>query len=168
MFRYTFEYFFVFVTYSFYFFSKSNFLYCLLAPKEFILFSSRFGVGRVIIGGPDCPDTTLSDLRGVRAIEYDPLFKNLYWIEGRTHSIKYMSENGIGNVTVLTVDVDISADMALDPIGRALYFSSPSTNSINVTKLDNTSLVGVVIQGEKYVPKYIVIHPTKRYVIFEV
>ena len=143
---------------------KTTFLF--LGPSEFILFSHRNGIGRIMIGGNDCPDAALSGLKGIKAIEYDSKYKHIYWIDGRTRTIKYMPENGSGNFSVLVSNVDTSADMALDIIGRTLYFSSPETNSINITKLENSSFEGVIMQGDNMIPKFIIVHPIKRYCFF--
>lgn len=122
----------------------------------------------MITGGPDCPDVSLPvfGLKSMRAISYDPLYKNIYWVDGRTHSIRYLPENGGRELSVVAKGVDLSVDMAIDTIGRVIYFSCPESNTINVTRLDNVTLsVGVVVYGEGVKPRHIVIHQTKRLII---
>lgn len=53
-------------------------------------------------------------------------------------------------------------DLAIDSLGRLLFWTCSIQDVINVTRLDNGSTVGVVVkkQGEK--PRLLAIHPTKR------
>lgn len=129
------------------------------------MFSQRNSVGRVMLGGSECPDVALplSGMKNLRAVEFDPLHRRVYWMGGgRTHSIRYLGEGGRGAPGVLVEHLDNPVDMALDAIGRTMYWTCAKTNTINVTKLDNTSSIGVVVQGEGMMPRYLALHQTKR------
>ena len=54
-------------------------------------------------------------------------------------------------------------DIAVDPYGRLLYWTCAHTNSINVTRLDNRSAVGVVVRVDGEKPRNIALHPEKGY-----
>lgn len=53
-------------------------------------------------------------------------------------------------------------DLAIDPYTRLLYWSCAAGDTINVTRLDNGSALGVVVRGvdgEK--PRNIALHPER-------
>jgi hypothetical protein len=59
-------------------------------------------------------------------------------------------------------------DLAIDPIGRLLFWTCVSQDVINVTRLNNDTVpdsipFGVVVQNENEKPRHLAIHPTKRY-----
>ena len=68
-------------------------------------------------------------------------------------------------ITIVVPGIDINPfDIAIDAIGRLLFWTCASNDVINITKLENGTMLGIVVQikGEK--PRLIVIHPTKRYI----
>lgn len=54
-------------------------------------------------------------------------------------------------------------DIAVDPYSRVLYWTCAKKNTINITGLDGTP-VGVIVEGDHYVPRYIVLNPLGGYV----
>lgn len=52
--------------------------------------------------------------------------------------------------------------MVIDPIGRLLFWTCTVQDAINVTRLDNSSTVGVVVKKEGEKPRLLAIHPTRR------
>lgn len=54
-------------------------------------------------------------------------------------------------------------DLAVDYIGRLLFWTCSSQDAINVTRLDNGSTVGIVVNNKGEKPRLIAIHPTKRF-----
>lgn len=54
-------------------------------------------------------------------------------------------------------------DIAVDPYSRVLYWTCAKKNTINITGLDG-SPVGVIVEGDHYVPRYIVLNPLGGYV----
>lgn len=52
--------------------------------------------------------------------------------------------------------------MAIDPIGRLLFWTCTIQDAINVTRLDNSSTIGVVVKKEGEMPRLLAIHPTRR------
>ncbi|EDW32548.1 GL11698 [Drosophila persimilis] len=59
--------------------------------KNYIIFSQRNSFGRLLPNTTDCP---MSRPRIFRAVDYDPISHYIYWIEGRSHSIKRSLANG--------------------------------------------------------------------------
>lgn len=68
----------------------------LLAPSSFLLFSQKTAINRMVIDEQQSPDIILPihSLRNVRAIDYDPLDKQLYWIDSKQNVIRRAQEDG--------------------------------------------------------------------------
>lgn len=69
---------------------------CLtLAPSTFLLFSQKNAISRMIPDDQHSPDLILPlhGLRNVKAIDYDPLDKFIYWVDGR-QNIKRARDDG--------------------------------------------------------------------------
>lgn len=89
-------------------------------------------------------------MRGIRAIEYDSFTKHVYWIDGKLPAIKRSVENGPqGSVVVSYAQNQYSYlfDIALEPFTKLLFWTCSVTNTINVTRLNNSS-VGCVFEGK--------------------
>lgn len=56
--------------------------------------------------------------------------------------------------------------MAVDPIGRLLFWTDTIQDVINVTRLDNSSNVGVVVKKEGEMPRLLMIHPMRRLIFW--
>lgn len=76
---------------------KHVFLFVFLsAPTSFLLFSQKTAINRMVIDEQQSPDIILPihSLRNVRAIDYDPLDKQLYWIDSKQNVIRRAQEDG--------------------------------------------------------------------------
>lgn len=132
-----------------------------------MVYSYRNVMGRFLPDTNDCPDVSLrvQGLKNVRAIEFDPITQYIYWIrmgDGRTSSIRKALENRTHAVVVLPGGTGHPFDLALDPLGRLLFWSCSMNDAINVTRLDSDSTLGVVVKGEGEKPRNIAVHPEKR------
>lgn len=115
----------------------------------------------------DCPDVALrvQGLKNVRAIEYDPITQYVYWIragEGRTSTIKKSLENKTHSIIMVAGGSGYPFDLALDPVGRLLFWTCSMNDVVNVTRLDSDSNVGVVVKGDGEKPRHIAVHPELR------
>lgn len=135
---------------------------CML-PHSFLLFSQKTAVNRVEIGTEDSPDIVLPihGLKNIKALEYDPVHSYLYWIDGKSHSIKRSHDNGtrISVVVGNPSDALHPMDLALDVYGMQLFWTCAQTNTINVTRLDDGRTVGVVLGGKDDRPRHLALHP---------
>ncbi|XP_025837382.1 low-density lipoprotein receptor-related protein 6 [Agrilus planipennis] len=139
------------------------------APKQFMLYSQRNLVVRLLPDTSDCTEAFIpvQGLKGVKAIDFDPVNHYLYWIEGKTHSIRRALDSGLHmSVVVPGSQNQHPFDIAIDAIGRLLFWSCAAQEAINVTRLDNNSAVGVVVQKEGEKPRLLAIHPTKRLLFY--
>lgn len=66
-----------------------------LAPSTFLLFSQKSAISRMVPDDQHSPDLILPlhGLRNVKAIDYDPLDKVIYWVDGR-QNIKRARDDG--------------------------------------------------------------------------
>ncbi|XP_065254712.1 low-density lipoprotein receptor-related protein 6 isoform X5 [Emys orbicularis] len=143
------------------------------APTTFLLFSQKNAINRMVIDEQQSPDIILPihSLRNVRAIDYDPLDKQLYWIDSRQNIIRKAQEDGSQSLTVVTSPVpnqnlDMQPyDLSIDIYSRYIYWTCEATNVINVTRLDGRPM-GVVLKGEDDRPRAIVVNPEKGYMYF--
>uniref|UniRef100_A0A8D0BMN3 Low-density lipoprotein receptor-related protein n=1 Tax=Salvator merianae TaxID=96440 RepID=A0A8D0BMN3_SALMN len=143
------------------------------APTSFLLFSQKNAINRMVIDEQKSPDIILPihSLRNVRAIDYDPVDKELYWIDSRQNIIRKSQEDGTQSFTVVSSpnpnqNLDIQPyDLSIDIYSRYIYWTCEATNVINVTRLDG-GLMGVVLKGDQDRPRAIVLNPEKGYMYF--
>lgn len=57
-------------------------------------------------------------------------------------------------------------DLAVDSLGQLLFWTCSAQDVLNVTRLENGSAVGVVVQTEDEKPRLLAIHPTRRLVFY--
>ncbi|XP_076640079.1 low-density lipoprotein receptor-related protein 6 isoform X1 [Colletes latitarsis] len=134
------------------------------APKIFMMYSLRNAIFRFLPDTSDCSDVVLriQGLKNVRSIEFDPVTQHIYWIDGRTSSIRKTLENKTHSSVMVSGSFGHPVDLALDPLGRLLFWSCAINDAINVTKLDNGSALGIVVKGDGEKPRNIAIHSEKR------
>ncbi|XP_051546501.1 low-density lipoprotein receptor-related protein 6-like isoform X1 [Myxocyprinus asiaticus] len=143
------------------------------APMSFLLFSQKSAINRMVIDEQQSPDIILPihSLRNVRAIDYDPLDRQLYWIDSKQNVIRRAQEDGNQSMTVVSSAVGGANlglqpyDLSIDIYSRFIYWTSEVTNVINVTRTDG-SRVGVVLRGEHDKPRAIVVNPERGYMYF--
>lgn len=144
------------------------------APKQYLLLSTRNTTIRLVIdvdNAGDYPEVVLpiNGMKNIKAIDYDPVGEFFYWIEGK-QKIKRAHDNGTMISTVVN-DADNSFqpfDIAIDPYGRMLYWTSAASNVINVTRLDAfNSPIGVIMSAAtNFKPRSIVLYPEKGKMFF--
>ncbi|XP_044734866.1 low-density lipoprotein receptor-related protein 6 [Chrysoperla carnea] len=133
-----------------------------IAPEEYLIFSQKNMMSRLLPDTLDCPDAVLPfQAKLITAIEYDPVTQFFYWIEGKFKTIRRTLDDGTHASTVVRDGLQ-PFDLALDPIGRLLFWSDEKDDLINVTRLNNGSAVGVVVKANGVKPRHIAVHPTKR------
>uniref|UniRef100_A0A672FRK9 Low density lipoprotein receptor-related protein 6 n=1 Tax=Salarias fasciatus TaxID=181472 RepID=A0A672FRK9_SALFA len=143
------------------------------APTSFLLFSQKTAINRMVMDEQQSPDIILPihSLRNVRAIDYDPLDKQLYWIDSKQSVIRRAQEDGNQSMTVVSAPAGGAPgglqlyDLSIDVYSRFIYWTSEVTNVINVTRTDG-GRVGVVLHGEHDKPRAIVVNPERGYMYF--
>lgn len=141
-------------------------------PEEFLLYAQKSSIGRVMVTPGECNDAVIpvTGLKNVKAIEYDPISRYLYWMDDDTHSLRRipMSYSMTPTTEATTVVKDISRPfyMVLDVLGRAIYWTCCDRDSINVTSVSNNSTIWVMIKGDKMIPRHLALHQTKRLLVW--
>jgi low density lipoprotein receptor-related protein 5/6 len=121
-----------------------------IPPETFLLFSQRTAITR-IIPDVDAPEVLLpiQGLKAVRALDFDPVDSMVYWIDGNSRTIRRAAETAsIGSIFVQSVqgsDQIHPYDLAIDPYSRTVYWTDSYQNTINVTRIDGTS-IGVIVE----------------------
>ncbi|XP_068628110.1 low-density lipoprotein receptor-related protein 6 [Battus philenor] len=142
-------------------------------PEEYLLFAQKNAIGRILVATGECNDAfiPLTGLKNVKAIEYDPINKQLYWMDDDSHGIRhvpisYSTTSAITDSHPVISGLSRPFHMALDIIGRALYWTCLDGDSINATSILNSSLTGVIVRGEKMMPRHLAFHQTKRLLVW--
>uniref|UniRef100_A0A8D1P075 EGF-like domain-containing protein n=1 Tax=Sus scrofa TaxID=9823 RepID=A0A8D1P075_PIG len=140
-------------------------------PTTFLLFSQKCAVSRMIPDDQHSPDLILPlhGLRNVRAIDYDPLDKFIYWVDGR-QNIKRAKDDGTQPFVLTSPGQSQSPDrqphdLSIDVYGRTLFWTCEATNTINVHRL-NGDAMGVVLRGDRDKPRAIVVNAERGYLYF--
>ncbi|KFM78305.1 Low-density lipoprotein receptor-related protein 6, partial [Stegodyphus mimosarum] len=133
-------------------------------PQRFMLFSQRNSINRFLVDTLDSPDITLPihGIKNIKAIDYDPVESFVYWIDGRTKTVRKSHINGTKvSVVVPNPNDNIHPyDIAVDLFSRVVFWSCSQHNTINVTTMKG-SAVGTVIGDEDDRPRYLALHPSK-------
>lgn len=57
-------------------------------------------------------------------------------------------------------------DIAIDSLGRLLFWTCAIQDVINVTRIDNSTTLGVVVSKKGEKPRLLALHPTKRLLFY--
>ncbi|XP_065210079.1 low-density lipoprotein receptor-related protein 6 [Planococcus citri] len=140
--------------------------------ENYLLFSLRTSINRLIPTVDECPDVPLSisSMKNVRAIEFDPVTNYIYWIDYKAQAIRRSYENGSHGAILVNGNKSeksyVFHDIALDPYNKLLFWSCSSTDSINVTRLSNYSLGHVFSASHGEKPRNIAVHPEMSYLFW--
>lgn len=132
-----------------------------IPPINFMIFSTKNQISRLLPDFNDCPDVVLRDkgMKNIQSIEYDPVTQSYYWIDNKMLRKTYENRS---QVIIPSKKGFHPFDIAIDPIGRLLFVSCSGYNTINVTNMDNGMELGVVVDSKKSKPRHITVHSEKR------
>ncbi|XP_025771221.1 low-density lipoprotein receptor-related protein 5 [Puma concolor] len=140
-------------------------------PTTFLLFSQKCAISRMIPDDQHSPDLILPlhGLRNVKAIDYDPLDKFIYWVDGR-QNIKRAKDDGTQPFVLTSPSQSQNPDrqphdLSIDIYSRTLFWTCEATNTINVHRL-NGDAMGVVLRGDRDKPRAIVVNAERGYLYF--
>ena len=106
----------------------------------------------------------------VRGIEFDPVAQHLYWIDGRSQTIRRALDNGTqASVVVANPTQSLHPyDLAVEPYSRVLFWSCSRFNAINATRIDNQLSIGILVGGPSSSdkPRNLAVHPLKGWLFF--
>ncbi|TKC52294.1 hypothetical protein EI555_000413, partial [Monodon monoceros] len=140
-------------------------------PTTFLLFSQKCAISRMIPDDQHSPDLILPlhGLRNVKAIDYDPLDKFIYWVDGR-QNIKRAKDDGTQPFVLTSPSQSQNPDrqphdLSVDVYSRTLFWTCEATDTINVHRL-NGEAMGVVLRGDRDKPRAIVVNAERGYLYF--
>ncbi|CAG0912851.1 unnamed protein product [Notodromas monacha] len=147
-----------------------------VGPTSFVLFSQKDRISRVVMDTDDCPDIVLPirDLKQVQAIAYDQRNELIYWIDGKSHSIRFSPENGThGKLFVGTNGNELyhPYDLVYEPVTDLVFWSCAKRDVINVTRAVDGKPIGVIVGDGKdsaQKPRSLGVHSIKGYAILSV
>ncbi|XP_069480204.1 low-density lipoprotein receptor-related protein 5 isoform X1 [Ambystoma mexicanum] len=143
------------------------------SPTSFLLFSQKTAISRMVLDEQQSPDMILPihGLRNVKAIDYDPLDKLIYWVDGRQNIIKRAKDDGTQAFVVVNPPNQsqnaekLPHDLSIDMYSHTLYWTCELTNTINVHRLNKES-IGVVLRGDHDKPRAIAVNAERGYMYF--
>jgi len=135
---------------------------CATTNSAILLVAARDSIIKVSLDTPDYTDrvVSLNSVVNSIAIDYDPIEGRVYWTDledNHKQSIRSASLTSPHNETdVVTRDVDHPDGVAVDWMGRNLFWTDSGTDRIEVARLDGTSR-RVVVSEELDEPRSIVL-----------
>ncbi|OXB59694.1 hypothetical protein ASZ78_012615, partial [Callipepla squamata] len=143
------------------------------SPTSFLLFSQKSAISRMIPDDQQSPDIILPmhGLRNVKAIDYDPLDKLIYWVMIITFIPGYSLYAVLQPFTVMSSPNQSQNpekqphDLSIDIYSHTLYWTCEATNSVNVHRLNGES-IGMVLRGDHDKPRAIVVNAERGYMYF--
>lgn len=137
-------------------------------PSTFLIFAQRSMLSRLIVDPAQCPDSPyeIPNVKNIKALDYDPVGKQIYWIDSKLQAIKRAGENAS------TVDIfyntntyttfQILFDLVIDVYNYVLFYTCANTNVIYGIKMANKSEQYIVYKGGEGVrPRHISLHEDK-------
>uniref|UniRef100_A0A158P9R2 EGF-like domain-containing protein n=1 Tax=Angiostrongylus cantonensis TaxID=6313 RepID=A0A158P9R2_ANGCA len=105
--------------------------------------------------------TFAASVENAIAIAWDSVTDRIYWSDIREKKIFSATRNGTNVTTFIADGLDITEGIALDWIGRSLYWVDSSLNTIEVAHLDNPSARAVLVHENISQPRGIAVDPRK-------
>ncbi|XP_023246171.1 low-density lipoprotein receptor-related protein 4 isoform X3 [Copidosoma floridanum] len=135
---------------------------CPKTPTKFILMSHRYDIRVLSLDTHYAVDTVLpvSHMRNVSGADFDLETGNIYWTDPgqlSTKVIKKTSFEGDKVETVVECCIDTVDSIAVDSVGRKLYWTDAGLNSIEVSELDGKNRKVLVWSGLEN-PRAIALH----------
>lgn len=136
---------------------------CRASPEmglPFLVFSNHFDIRRISTTG-DAYVTLVDDVRSVNSVAVDAKEEMLYWADQVNKSISRAPINSPKDVRIISTNVKKPEALAIDWIGRKIYWTDLTHNHISVSNLDG-SLQLVIVRGKEGEQiRYVTVYPEK-------
>jgi len=135
---------------------------CATTNSAILLVAARDSIIKVSLDTPDYTDrvVTLNSVVNSIAIDYDPVDGRVYWTDLEDNQKQSIRSASLGlphdENDVVTRDVDHPDGVAVDWMGRNLFWTDSGTDRIEVSKLDGNSR-RVIISEDLDEPRSIVL-----------
>ena len=133
-----------------------------VGEKPFLIYSDRHSIRSMYANG-NFRQSVAEGLMAVIGVAYDIARKRVYWMDNRAKAISsalLSSKNDYNQVKKLN-DRSLPGDVAVDWIGRKLYWTDTGLNTIEVAELDGSSAC-VLVKIRLDEPRAIAVDPTEK------
>ena len=133
---------------------------CADGHQEILVLALRNGIQKISLDTPDFSDIIVpihqdkqedAKKTNIVAVDYDPLENKIYWTatnnNGHLPGISSVYPNGTGRQLIIDQDIDHPDGLAIDYLGRNLFFTDTTTDRIEVSKLDGTNRKVLISHG---------------------
>ncbi|XP_029697135.1 low-density lipoprotein receptor-related protein 5 isoform X2 [Takifugu rubripes] len=112
-------------------------LHTCVVPEAFLLFTNRDSIRSISLGthGNDVA-IPLTGVKEVSALDFDVSERRIYWTDIQAKTITRAYMNGSSVEHVIEYGLDYPEGMAVDWMGRNIYWADTGTNRIEVARLD--------------------------------
>lgn len=132
--------------------------------KPWIIFSNRYYLRNISIDGSTY-NLIKMDLKNVVALDFDYREERLYYSDVGNKSINRIFVNGTGEENIIRHEAHGLEGMAVDWVGRKIYWMDRTSKHIEVAELDGTHRKTILARGISD-PRAIVVHPKIGYLFF--
>ena len=126
-------------------------------PTPYLLFSDRYDIRVLSLDGKSYV-TLLSELINVVAVDFDYKEKRVFWSSNSPKGIKSAKMDGTDVRTIIKLPRSSPDGIAVDWVGRNLYFCEATEAVIHVSKLNGYYLKTLINTGLKE-PRGMVAYP---------
>ncbi|XP_075238130.1 LDL receptor protein 1 isoform X2 [Lycorma delicatula] len=105
----------------------------------------------------------ITDLTRPTALDYDVRSQYIYYSDGQRYMIDRQKIDGSKRETVVDRHLNNCEGLAVDWIGRNLYWTDEGLSSISVANLDNVMYRRTIIRDNMFHPRAIVLDPEEGY-----
>jgi len=132
--------------------------------RPWILFSNRYYIRNMSTDG-SIYSLVKMDLKNVVALDYDYGQQRLYYADVGNKTIHRIFMNGTGEETIIRHDAQGLEGLAVDWIGRKLYWIDRTSKHLDVSELDGRNRKTILGQ-RVYDPRALAVHPGIGYLFF--
>jgi len=116
---------------------------CADSNNEMLLLAAREYIVKVSLDTSDYTDIVipLSSVVNSIAIDYDPVSNRVFWTDlaDQNQAIRSAKLDGSNETDVVTTDIDHPDGLAVDWVGRNIFWTDSGTDRIEISRLDGSS-----------------------------
>ena len=140
---------------------------CADSNSEMLLLAAREYIVKVSLDTPDYTDIVvpLTSVVNSIAIDYDPISNRVFWTDlaDQQQAIRSANLDGSNETDVVISDVDHPDGVAVDWLGRNLFWTDSGTDRIEIARLDGSSR-RVLISEDLDEPRSIALDPINGWI----
>lgn len=135
-----------------------------ISVKPWILFTNRYYLRNMSVDG-SIYNLIKMDLKNVVAMDYDYMTQRLYYADVGNKTIHRIYTNGTGEETIVRHDAHGLEGLAVDWVGRKLYWIDRTSKHLDVSELDGRNRKTIL--GQRVAdPRALAVHPGIGYLFF--